>query len=47
MFTIIKAENTVPKDKTQSHKLIMRIAKEEFLSQGYEKTSMREVAGKA
>ena len=37
----------MPKDKTQSHKLIMKIAKEEFLSQGYEKTSMREVAGKA
>ena len=37
----------MPKDKTQSHELIMKIAKEEFLSRGYEKTSMREVAGRA
>ncbi len=37
----------MPKDKTQSHELVMRAAKEEFLELGYEKASMRSIAEKA
>ena len=37
----------MPKDKTQSHLLILKMAKEDFLRQGYEKTSMRQVARRA
>ena len=37
----------MPKDKTQSHERIQKVAKEEFLQKGFQKASMREIAKKA
>lgn len=37
----------MPKDKTQSHALLLKAAKEEFLAVGYENASMRSIAAKA
>ena len=37
----------MPKDKTQSHELIMKAAREEFLTRGYEAASIRNIAARA
>ena len=37
----------MPKDKTQSHERIQAAAREEFLHKGFQKASMREIAGRA
>ena len=36
----------MPKDKTESHNLIIKVAKQEFLEKGFEKVSMREIGRK-
>ena len=37
----------MPKDKTESHERIQKVAKEEFLKKGFENVSMREISKKA
>lgn len=37
----------MPKDKTQSHERIQKVAKEEFLEKGFQNSSMREIGKKA
>ena len=37
----------MPKDKTQSHERIQKVAKEEFLQKGFQKASLREIGRKA
>lgn len=37
----------MPRDKTHSHKMVMKSAKKEFLAHGYEKASMRTIAQNA
>ena len=36
----------MPKDKTESHDLIIKVAKQEFLEKGFMNVSMREIGKK-
>lgn len=47
MFTKLRKKVILPKDKNDSHMLILKNAKKEFLELGFEKASMRSIATKS